>query len=407
MADSVKSYGVDWAVYQAQGDARRLRQQGGDFTIAKLTQDDYQDSAGPRLIREAEAAGLIPGAYHFLIEPGAGKRAGYRNGAGALSAEAQARRFVAQAKLANGGTLSGLICAVDLERLNRTSMDGTTRRSFGSSPNASHARAFVAEFHRQAPGHPILVYTTASYLRGADLSRWTQPTRLWLASWTVSSENQIGGRHGIPESRWRSRVGGITPTIVQYQSGSHGGRAGGVWSDLNASNLTPAQLRELLTRPKVAPAPDPDPEPTPTPDPDPRPGPILVTRYYRRSAGAALRARPWGPVLARVASGSRLLVEAGPSGEKLAERGTRSRRLVAVHALGPSRLRPPLLMSPAGLGSASPSRKPSRSGTGSRRTGPTSSAPATFPVTAAALPSGSSPSAAADGPATSSSPTSE
>jgi hypothetical protein len=296
----VRTFGVDWAVYQSKGNHALLRKQGADFIIAKVSQDVFAESFGDNHIRAAKAVGLIPGAYHFFIEPGAGKKSGYRDGQGGGTPEQQAAAFVRAARAANGGTLRGLICAVDLEALNETSMDGRTRK-ITSRPKAYHIRAFVREFHRLAPGQPIVVYTTASYLRTADMRKWTQPVGLWLAHWSMSSENLISSKKtGIPESRWQQRFGGLRPSIIQYQSGSHGGRAGGVWSDLCASNLTRAQLVENLTLPKA------EPGPVPAPDPDPILSP--VPDRVAGAKGASLRAWPGSlaPTILRADSGQRM-----------------------------------------------------------------------------------------------------
>lgn len=330
----VRTTGADVAVYQAKMDHGMLKRQGASFLIAKVSQDHGADSFGPEHIRRARAAGLIPGAYHFLIEPGAGKGVGYRNGAGALSADGQARNFIARARAANGGTLDGLICAVDLEALNETSMDGSRKR-IRSRPKARDARDFVDAFHRLEPGRPILLYTSSSYLRGADLRKWSQPVGLWLAYWTLSSENLISsGRTGIPESRWSTRYGGVVPSIVQFQSGSHGGRAGGVWSDLCASNLTRAQLVEQLTRPKVPPA-------EPAPDPDPS---STSTHRSRPLPGASLRAAPTllAPELARLPAGIAVRAVRGRIGGWYRVGGFRSCLWLEVSALDGHRIRPTL-----------------------------------------------------------------
>jgi GH25 family lysozyme M1 (1,4-beta-N-acetylmuramidase) len=348
----VRTTGVDWAVYQAKGDHKLLKRQGATFLIAKVSQDHGADSFGAEHIRRARAAGLIPGAYHFLIEPGVGKKAGYRGGAGALSAEAQARNFIARARAANGGTLDGLICALDLEALNNTSMDGTNRR-IGSKPNARHARAFVAEFHRLEPGRPIVLYTSYSYLRQADLRKWSQPVGLWLAWWSMSSENLISsGRTGIPESRWSTRYGGVFPSIIQFQSGSHGGRAGGVWSDLCASNLTRAQLLEQLTRPKAA---------TPEPDPEPAPDPSTTSTHRSRpSPAACLREAPTSqaPALAQLPPGVAIRAVRGRIGGWYRVGGLRSCLWLEVSALGGHRIRPTLWAPELAFRPVSPPKPP-------------------------------------------------
>lgn len=330
----VRTLGVDVAVYQSRMDHALLARQGGGFVLAKVSQDVYNDTFGDDHIRRTKAAGMIPGAYHFLIEPGAGKGVGYRGGKGAATAEAQAAVFVRAARQANGGSLDGVMCAIDLEALNNTSMDGTNRR-IRSRPGAKHARAFVKAFHQLEPGRPILLYTTANYLRGADLRQWTQPVRLWLAHWSMSSVNRIdSGRTGIPESRWTTRVGGIVPSIVQFQSGNGGGRAGGVSSDLCASNLTRAQLVADLTRPKA------EPGPSPAPDPDPSPA---STHRSHPSQAVPLLVAATGRVLVTLPAGSRVRAVRGRIGGWYQVDGLRSRLWLEVSALDGHRIRPALL----------------------------------------------------------------
>lgn len=329
----VRTLGVDWAIYQSKGDHALLRRQGATFLIAKVSQDVFADAFGDDHIRRAKAAGLIPGAYHFLIEPGAGKGVGYRDGRGAATAEAQAAVFVQRAKIANGGTLEGLICALDLEALDNTSMDGRSRR-IRSRPGAKDARAFIKAFHQLEPGRPILLYTTAGYLRSADLRTWTQPVGLWLAHWS-SATRLDAGQTGIPESRWTTRVGGLRPSIVQYQGGR--GRAGGVSSDLDASNLTREQLLAELTRPKEAPGPSPDPAPAPDPSP-------ASTHRSRRSPAACLRAAPTEQAasLAALPAGTALRAVRGRIGGWYRVGGLRSCLWLEVSALAGHRIQPTL-----------------------------------------------------------------
>lgn len=242
-----KSFGVDWSNWQPPGidHARRLKEEGGSFAFAKVSQDFASGFGFPEHLHNLKSVGgIVPGAYHFLIEPGAGASAGYNRGRGATSAADQAVTFVNAVKRANGGTLDGVMMALDLEALNDTSVDGTSR-NIRSRPSAADAQAFAKRFHELAPRHPLFLYTTYSYIRSTDLSKWSQPMALWLAYWSMSGTNDLSSKKtGIPESRWTTKYGGITPTVIQYQSGGHGGRAGGYDSDLDASDLEYAELRQ-------------------------------------------------------------------------------------------------------------------------------------------------------------------
>ncbi len=94
------------------------------------------------------AAGLIPGAYHFLLDHHPG--------------DAQARYYVQEVIRAGG--FDGIVPILDVER----EVDGT-------GPRIGTVRAFVNEFRRLVPGRTILIYTGHWYWvaignpHGADL----------------------------------------------------------------------------------------------------------------------------------------------------------------------------------------------------------------------------------------------
>src|SRR3990172_2919350 len=151
-----RTFGVDWAVYQQTGDVAKLKREGGSFVIAKASQDWAEDSAFDTTFWRTKKNGLVAGAYHFLIEPGCGTDAGYNNKRGATSAEEQAVTFVRIVKDRNGGSPDGVLCALDLEDLDWSSLDGSYRNIL-SSPKAYHARAFAKRFHELAPRHPLFL----------------------------------------------------------------------------------------------------------------------------------------------------------------------------------------------------------------------------------------------------------
>ena len=130
---------------------------------------------------KVRAAGLVPGAYHFLLDhhPGA----------------AQARYYVAEVNKAGG--FAGVVPVVDIER----EADGTT-------PRESHLRDFVAEFRRLIPGRPILIYT----------GRWY---------WVGVLGNPPGSDLG---PLWHSEYDGLTPIDFDVANGPELERYGG-WTD--------------------------------------------------------------------------------------------------------------------------------------------------------------------------------
>lgn len=270
----VRTYGVDVSVWNPRFPWEYLERHG-DFAIIKATQDYWRDGGFRNHFAKAKQTNLVLGAYHFLMEPGAGRGTGYRDGKGCTEPSVQAANFVKTVRQANGGTLDGVIMCLDWENLN-TSLG----YKVNSSPRFSHVVAFAYAYFKLAPNHPLFIYA-GGHLPGNDLRVMKKygPVYLWLARWTVSSPNQIGGRTNIPESSWRTRYGGMYPTIIQYQSGSWGGRVNKAHCDLNASNLTKEELKRFTHQIGSGnPDPDPDPNPDPPdpenpPDPEPVPNP--------------------------------------------------------------------------------------------------------------------------------------
>jgi len=315
--------GIDVAVYQRGFDWAAARKAGVRFAIIKATQDGSMvDGAFREHLAAARKAGIdVLGAYHFLINP---KASGGQRASGA----AQAENFVRTVRAANGGTLDGLLLALDVENL----------PSRKSNPKAPEVRAFAARFRQLAGAdRPLLLYTSPGKWSGFGKARdlMGAQTYLWMADWRPAAIRSRG-------------FGGLKPVIVQHGRSpiiKHRGK--GV--DGNTSDLTIAQLRDL-TRPKAAP-----------PAPDPEPAPPTTWLYCRRLQGAVLRPLPSSGAapIALAVFGSPLLVAAGPTGSAgAAAPGEPSAAFVAVHGLGPSRLDPPLWVRADQLGKERPSLPP-------------------------------------------------
>ena len=127
------------------------------------------------------SAGLVLGAYHFLLDhhPGA----------------AQAHYFVEEVNKAGG--FAGCVPIVDIER----EADGTT-------PGSAQLRDFVAEFRRLVPGREMLIYT----------GRWY---------WVGILNNPAGADLG---RLWHSEYDGITPIDADVAGGPELQVYGG-WTD--------------------------------------------------------------------------------------------------------------------------------------------------------------------------------
>ena len=175
--------GIDASRHQGVIDWTKVAGASHSFAFLKATDGvayrwvDWFHSNLPKV----RAAGLVPGAYHFLLDhhPGA----------------AQARYYVAEVNKAGG--FAGVVPVVDIER----EADGTT-------PRESHLRDFVAEFRRLIPGRPILIYT----------GRWY---------WVGVLGNPPGSDLG---PLWHSEYDGLTPIDFDVANGPELERYGG-WTD--------------------------------------------------------------------------------------------------------------------------------------------------------------------------------
>lgn len=221
--------GIDVSRHQGTVDWAKVAQAGHDFAILKATDGvryahvDWFERNFPR----AKAAGLVPGAYHFLLDHHSGRD--------------QARFYVQTV-----GNFDGVLAVVDVEK----EIDGT-------GPRIGHVRDFAAEFRRLVPGHPLIIYTGKWYWHGvignphgADIGP------LWHSEYDTGSEVADG-----PEL---DNYGGwAKATIWQWTStGSCPGVAGhcdlniyyGTASQLSAlaaggeeDDVTPAEVRDVLS----------------------------------------------------------------------------------------------------------------------------------------------------------------
>lgn len=176
--------GPDCSRHQGLVDWTAVARAGHSFGFIKATDGvtyrwvDWFHANLPKV----KAAGLVPGAYHFLLDhhPGA----------------AQARYYVTEVNRSGG--FDGVVPIVDIER----EADGTT-------PRFEHLVDFVAEFDRLVPGRPILIYT----------GRWY---------WVGVLGDPPGGWALGP--LWHSEYDGLTPLDADVANGPELEHYGG-WTD--------------------------------------------------------------------------------------------------------------------------------------------------------------------------------
>lgn len=206
--------GVDVSHYQGKPDWRRVAGSGVRFAVAKATEGaTYVDPSYAYNRTGIPTAGLIPGAYHFLVR--------------SSPAAAQADHFAAHAD-------PQAIHALDVE----------------ASGGHLDVAGWVARYRHYHPTHPLLVYTGRDLWRRAGGTRGASYGLLWLAGYLpnayVSGTGGLSGllakagghRGGLPWGGWD------TAAMMQFTASAYvPGIAGKVDGDVWLGTLP--QLRAL------------------------------------------------------------------------------------------------------------------------------------------------------------------
>lgn len=205
---------LDIAHYQQGLNIPLAASQGFVAIACKATEGTtFADPSFNTFIPQIKAAGLIPGAYHFL-----------RSGDGA----AQARWFLSRVQVQGGP--EGFLIQLDCE-------------SDGLGPQMA---AWAAEWNRLTGHHPFLIYSgswwwprTGGY-RGADLTPY-----LWHSHYTTGSGSATALYGQVAGSWWTPGYGGWPrATLLQFTST---GTAGGQLVDFSAYLGSLDELRALTT----------------------------------------------------------------------------------------------------------------------------------------------------------------
>lgn len=204
---------LDVSNHQDDFDVAKAAAEGYAVVLCKATEGvTFKDQRFERHIQLATAAGMVPGAYHFL-----------RAGDGA----AQARAFHARVVAAGGPR--GWLIACDNEA--DASWDTTV--------------AWAAEWRRLTVGHPFLMYTGAWWwgARGWPGSQLTP--YLWHSRYTTGTGPGSRLYDQVPAEWWSPGYGGWgTATLLQFTSRA---QVAGRTVDVSAFRGSVDDLRKLTT----------------------------------------------------------------------------------------------------------------------------------------------------------------
>jgi GH25 family lysozyme M1 (1,4-beta-N-acetylmuramidase) len=217
-------WGIDVSHWQQGLDMNQVKAEGYEFAVIKASEGPYQDGSrytDPSYrthLNNAEAAGLIVGAYHFLVE---------------TPPKAQVDHFLDVA-----GDVSGKIVMVDFEEYPPPYQYLT--------PHNATLKGFVAELRRRIGDHPIVIYTGRGFWDGGEptgpASQFGDVTT-WDAYYlTMSPVDPKPFYEDMKEHGWGEPWGNQEPMFWQFTSA---GRVAGLNLDVNAFRGTREQLLAL------------------------------------------------------------------------------------------------------------------------------------------------------------------
>jgi lysozyme len=223
-------YGVDVSSFQGSPDYVKVHAAGVAFVIAKATEGlGYTDPTYTRNKAAIPAAGLVPGAYHFLR--------GTHDGA------SQAEAFV---RAADPHAIHALDveCLADVRKFNRH-LD---------------VPGFVKRYRQLLPGHPLMIYTGRDFWTACAGTATPGPTYgpLWAAGYvpnayvtgvgSLTQQWAKAGTHpssGLPWGGWKGWA------IMQFtDKATVPGIAGGVDGDAFTGTLDDLRVLAGIATPK-------------------------------------------------------------------------------------------------------------------------------------------------------------
>jgi lysozyme len=225
-------FGVDVSSFQGSPDYAKVHAAGVAFVVAKATEGlGYTDPTYARNRKAIPAAGLIPGAYHFLR--------------GTHPGNEQAEAFV---KAVDPHAIHALDveCLADVRKFNRH-LD---------------VPGFVKRYRQLLPGHPLMIYTGRDFWTACAGTATPGPTYgpLWAAGYvpnayvtgvgSLAQQWAKAGTHpssGLPWAGWKGWA------IMQFtDKATVPGIAGGVDGDAFTGTLDDLRVLAGIATPKAA-----------------------------------------------------------------------------------------------------------------------------------------------------------
>ncbi|MBA2713425.1 MAG: hypothetical protein H0U55_07730 [Rubrobacteraceae bacterium] len=224
MTKSRPIWGIDVSHWQQAIDMKKVKHEGYDFVVVKATEGPYRDGSSytddryKQHMRNAQAADLIVGAYHFLVE---------------TPAKPQVEHF-----LSTVGDVRGKIIMIDFEEY-PAPHDALT-------PTNNTLKDFVHELRSRIGKHPILIYASRGFWNSGkptgDAGQFGDVTT-WDAYYLTMDRVKPKAFYGKYKNRgWGKPWGGQEPMIWQF---TPAGNVAGLNIDVNAFQGTRKELLDL------------------------------------------------------------------------------------------------------------------------------------------------------------------
>jgi len=197
----------------------RAKSLGKAYAIARLVgENGVVDPDYAANVAGAANAGLVPGGYHFIARG---------------TATAHCRIFVDTM-----GDPTGKLVMVDVESPNEH-----------KPPRADDVADWFAEYRRQVPSHPVIVYSRANFWASIGNPRITDPRAVLMTSGYPGGATYPGDKGGF----WDDRYGGLAPKFWQFAGTTELKIGAGV--DLSAYKGTIDELWRLAGKERIVAAP--------------------------------------------------------------------------------------------------------------------------------------------------------
>lgn len=219
--NQLNAQGIDVSHHNGNIDFKKVAADGISFVFMKATQGkSFRSSKFLQFVKDAKAAGLLIGTYHYVDDSAGSVEA----------AKAEAANFYNAIEAAGGIDMFDLPPVMDYE---------SNKKGYSKATITAVAKAFLEEVHRLTGVKPM-VYTYPAFIGNfSGLSGYP----LWIARYSNQTPSDASGW-----TRWE---------FWQYSDGSAGGylpqgnrKVGGISGavDLNEFDGTLAQLRAKYSK---------------------------------------------------------------------------------------------------------------------------------------------------------------